>query len=458
MNPTIIDSGTLEARRHELRKMRMSMVGGKLISNLRTVERGVSARAYRGGYWGFASAPAVGSAADEAAALARVRQQALANAAAMGRFGSREDLALPGQAYRGQHRFEGRTALSAAECGARLAELHDWVQQKYPGLRSIHFLLGEEQHHKDLSTDAGGESLASIQRGVFAMTLVGEDIEGAPIEVDEVLSSLGSLADLDWSLATVAPLVDRLHEHLQAKRHAVAARGGLQTVVMAPELAGMLAHEAMGHPCEADAVLAGAVTADLVGKPVASALVSMVDFAHHYQGAEAMCPVYVDDEGVAARDVVMIERGLLKDFMHSRETAARLGQAPTGNARAYNPHDEPLVRMRNTAILPGPSTLASMIEGVDDGYLLVKTGNGQADTTTEFMFGVTLGYEIKGGKLGRAIRDTTVSGSAIKVLQSVDAVGDDMVWNCAGYCGKKQPMVVSVGGPSLRARAHLGGE
>jgi TldD protein len=171
-----------------------------------------------------------------------------------------------------------------------------------------------------------------------------------------------------------------------------------------------------------------------------------------------MCPVYVDDEGVAARDVVMIERGLLKDFMHSRETAARLGQAPTGNARAYNPHDEPLVRMRNTAILPGPSTLASMIEGVDDGYLLVKTGNGQADTTTEFMFGVTLGYEIKGGKLGRAIRDTTVSGSAIKVLQSVDAVGDDMVWNCAGYCGKKQPMVVSVGGPSLRARAHLGGE
>ena len=114
--------------------------------------------------------------------------------------------------------------------------------------------------------------------------------------------------------------------------------------------------------------------------------------------------------------------------------------------------------MRNTAILPGTSKLDDMIAGVDDGYLLLNTGNGQADSTTEFMFGITLAYEIRNGKLGRAMRDTTMSGSAIKVLKSVDAVSDDMHWSCAGYCGKKQPMVVSMGGPALRARAHLGGE
>jgi TldD protein len=74
------------------------------------------------------------------------------------------------------------------------------------------------------------------------------------------------------------------------------------------------------------------------------------------------------------------------------------------------------------------------------------------------MFGITLGYEIRGGKLGRAIRDTTVSGSAIKVLQSVDAVSSDVDWSCSGYCGKKQVMVVSMGGPALRAQAHLGGQ
>jgi TldD protein len=144
--------------------------------------------------------------------------------------------------------------------------------------------------------------------------------------------------------------------------------------------------------------------------------------------------------------------------MSSRETAARLGIPATGSARAYNPHDEPLVRMRNTAILPGRDRLEDMIAGVDDGYLLMKTVNGQADSTTEFMFGISLAYEIRGGRLGRAIRDTTLSGSAIKVLQSVDAVSEDMHWNCSGYCGKKQPMVVSMGGPAMRARAHLGGE
>jgi TldD protein len=243
-----------------------------------------------------------------------------------------------------------------------------------------------------------------------------------------------------------------------AKREAVPARGGAATVVLGPELAGILAHEAMGHPCEADIVLGGAVTRSLLGQRVASDRVTMIDYAHTRDGQEVMCPVYVDDEGTPAEDAVLIERGILRGLMHSRETAARMGLATTGSARAYGPSDEPLVRMRNTAILPGTDKLADMIAGVDEGYLLLKTANGQADSTTEFMFGITLGYEIRGGKLGSAIRDTTLSGSAIKVLQSVDAVSDDMHWTCGGYCGKKQPMVVSMGGPALRARAQLGGQ
>jgi TldD protein len=282
--------------------------------------------------------------------------------------------------------------------------------------------------------------------------------DGSPIELNQPLSWKGSVADFDWSPQALAPELDELHEHLQAKRNAVAARGGMQTVILAPALAGMLAHEAMGHPCEGDIVLGGAVTGRMLGQRVASDLISMVDIAHTWRGQEALMPVYVDDEGSPGQDAVLIERGMLKGFMHSRETAERLGQLPTGSARAYAPGDEPLVRMRNTAILPGTSKLADMVAGVDDGYLLIKTGNGQADSTTEFMFGISLAYEIKGGKLGAAIRDTTVSGSAIEVLQAVDAVSSDMYWEANGYCGKKQPMVVAMGGPALRTRVHLGGQ
>jgi TldD protein len=442
----------LETRQHELRKTRMRMVDGHLMGNLRSVQAGVSARAYRGGYWGFASAPA-----DDAGVQALVRTQAVDNARTMAGFGTRAALALPGGHHRGEQPRFGRAELSAADCADRMAALHAHCMAHYPGLRSTQVLVTDEHHIKQLQTDGGGQSLARIQRAAVYVVLVGEDLRGMPIELTEIVSGMGSLADIDWSLDTLSPLLDRLHGHLQAKRHAVPARGGEHTVVLAPELAGMLAHEAMGHPCEADSVLGGAITADLRDQRVASDLITMVDLAHHWDGQALMCPVYADDEGTPAQDVTMIERGLLRQFMHSRETAARLGLPPSGNARAYGPDDEPLVRMRNTAILPGTSTLDELIAGVDDGYLLLDTGNGQADATTEFMFGVNLAYEIRGGKLGAAVRDTTLSGSALKVLQSVDGVGNDMKWSCNGYCGKKQPMVVSVGGPSLRARAHLGG-
>jgi len=443
----------LETRRHELRKRRILMVDGNLTVNSQTVDSGASSRAYQGGYWGFASSPDTSP-----AGLDRLTSQARQNAAAMGRFGARQTQPLPSGTYRGEHVFRGKPAITQSECVQRMAEISAWCRHRYPRLKSTSVVFSDEHHSKWLSTSTGSEVLNSIQRALFAITFTAQDAHGAPVELREIFSGKGSLADLDFSIDHLAPALDRLHEHVLAKCEAVPARGGSHTVVMAPELAGILAHEAMGHPCEADLVLGGAVTRDLLGQPVASELVSMIDFAHSFRGEELMIPVYADDEGTPARDAVLIENGILKEFMNSRETAARMGMSPTGSARAYAPSDEPLVRMRNTAILPGTSRLEDMIAGVEDGYYLMKTGNGQADSTTEFMFGINLAYEIKNGKLGRAIRDTTLSGSAIKVLQSADAVSSDMHWECSGYCGKKQPMVVSMGGPALRAQAQLGGE
>ena len=444
----------LETRRHTLRKMRMLMVDGNLTTNLRSTEAGVSARVHSGGYWGFAAMPGAGSAEQ----VAQVQTQAHSNVQAMGRFGTKSALALPGDSYVGEHVYRGKPELTPAECNERLLALHTYCKQRYPGLKSTRFLLADEHHSKWLTTSRGGESLSSIQRALCYVTFMAEADDGSPVELNQALSWKGSASDFDWSPQALESQLDELHTHIQAKRHAVPARGGTQTVVLAPALAGMLAHEAMGHPCEGDIVLGGAVTARLVGQGVASELVTMVDVAHTWNGAEVMMPVYVDDEGTPAQDAMLIDKGQLTGFMHSRETAERLGQAPTGSARAYAPGDEPLVRMRNTVIVPGTSSLKDMVAGVEEGYLLMKTGNGQADSTTEFMFGISLAYEIKNGKLGAAIRDTTVSGSAIKVLQSVDAVSSDMHWEAAGYCGKKQPMVVSMGGPALRARAHLGGQ
>ncbi len=129
----------------------------------------------------------------------------------------------------------------------------------------------------------------------------------------------------------------------------------------------------------------------------------MTDFAHTAFGEEAPLPVYVDDEGVLAEDAELIRNGRLTGYMVNRELGRHYSMRPQGNARAFAFNDEPLIRMRNTAVLPGRDKLEDMIASVEDGYYLISSTNGQADTTGEFMFGVGIGYEIKNGRIGRGI-------------------------------------------------------
>ena len=442
-----------EYRIHEQKTTNILMVDGNVSTNSQLLEAGVNARVYDKGYWGFASSP------DTSARNVELMQaQAFANAGTLSHFGRKKILTLPSAAYHGdQHRF-GRAAMTESEVMELLETIHAYCKRKYPDLISVILRVHSDDDCKHVVTSVGSQATSWVQRAVLYYGFTMSDEHGKPVRVVSYISGKGSLADLDISMESLEPAFDTLYQHLQAKRVAVPARAGQHTVVLAPNLAGMLAHEAMGHPCEADIVLGGAATKDLLGKRVASEMITMVDFANTYNGEELMMPVYADDEGTPASDVIIIKNGILQQFMNSRETAVLTDSPATGNARAFSFGDEPLVRMRNTAILPGNSRLEDIIAGVEDGYYLMRTSNGQADTTTEFMFGITLGYEIKNGKLGRAIRDTSISGNAVKMLSSVDAVSNDMYWSCAGYCGKSQNMVTSMGGPALRAIAHLGGE
>jgi TldD protein len=281
--------------------------------------------------------------------------------------------------------------------------------------------------------------------------------DGGSVELYDVFGGRGQFEDVFDDPDKLKPKIDALYAHLSAKAKSIYPEGGPASVILGPDLAGILAHEAIGHTAEGDFVLGGSVAGRNFGRPVASELVTLVDFAHSALGETCPVPIWIDDEGTKARDAVLIDKGVLSAFMHNKETARKLGHEPTGNARAYQFSDEPLVRMRNTAILPGASKLADMIASVDDGYYLMKTNNGQADSTSEFTFGVILGYEIKKGKLGRALRDTTVSGVAFDMLKTVTALSDDMSWLCGGMCGKKQLITVGMGGPAIACRINVGG-
>jgi TldD protein len=333
------------------------------------------------------------------------------------------------------------------------------VVEKYKNLTNRTIVVNTLGMEKMLAVSDGADGHHFAPRSIVVVMMTALTPEGTPVELYEPFGGFGHFDEIAMlkDPALLVPKLDALYGHLMALREGAHAQAGVRKCVLHPDLAGILAHEAVGHTVEADIVRSGSVAAHLVGKPVASELVSMVDFAHTALGQPVPMPVYLDDEGVLAEDVNLIENGILKGFMHSRESAQHFGAKAQGSARAFAFSDEPLIRMRNTAILPGKDKLEDMIASVDDGYYLVKTGNGQADTTGEFMFAVSMGYEIKNGKIGKAIRETTISGLAFEMLKTVDMVSDDMNWGCAGMCGKKQPMPVGMGGPAVRCDMNIGG-
>lgn len=232
-------------------------------------------------------------------------------------------------------------------------------------------------------------------------------------------------------------------------------KGERATVILDPGLVGLISHEAIGHTVEADFVSSGAITKGKIGQRVGSELVTLFDSG---QEGHAGGTILVDDEGVITKKTIIIDKGILMSYLHNRQSANEYGVEPTGNARAFEYSDEPIIRMRNTAIMPGKSTLQEIIADTKQGYLLKGAKGGQADANAEFMFGVQEAYRITDGKIGELLRGVTLSGQAFDVLMSVDRVSNDFKWDMGfGYCGKWQAAKVDGGGPYIRCQAIIGG-
>lgn len=247
---------------------------------------------------------------------------------------------------------------------------------------------------------------------------------------------------------------ERAAKLLEAKH----VSGSKTTVLLDHAMVGLLAHEAIGHTVEADFVLSGSVVKDKIGQKVASELVSLVDSGRSEIMGNAGGTIMVDDEGVAAGRTAIIEDGILKSFLHNRESAMTFGTKSTGNARAFQYSDEPLIRMRNTFIQPGTDKLADMIKETKHGYVVKGARNGQADANGEFMFGAEEVYLVEKGEVKDLMKGASISGNAFDVLRSVDMVGDEFHYDIGtGYCGKYQPAKVDGGGPYIRCTAIIGG-
>ena len=223
-------------------------------------------------------------------------------------------------------------------------------------------------------------------------------------------------------------------------------------VIFHPSVTGLLTHEAIGHNAEADAVLSGSsIIEGKLGEKIASELVTIID--------DSTIPgkwgsFDYDSEGTPSSRRVIIEKGVLKGYMHSLETAAKMGVKPNGSARAQDYGCRPIVRMSNTYIEPGDSTFEELVKGIDlgvylrggeYGYVFCERGQYTCHAGEAIM--------IRNGELAEHIRDVSVAGMTLETLMNIDAVSNDFEMNMPGTCGKDgQGMYVDNGGPHIRVK------
>ncbi len=333
---------------------------------------------------------------------------------------------------------------------AYLKEIEKAVKQE--GISGTRVVYSEGRSHIVFENSEGIRKEYEIVRTGYVVSAIASD--GADIQAG--YQSHHNIAGYEIfrkydPFEAAAKAVADARELLKAKT----PKGGTMKVILDPELAGVFTHEAVGHASEADLVLQGdSILFDRPGKQVAPGNVTIIDdpTLHEY----GYFPF--DAEGTDSGRTVLVENGIMTSFLHSRETAGKLGGEP-GHARAQG-YSLPHVRMSNTFIDRGDASFEEMLEDVRDGIYLIGSRGGQVNTGQGiFQFNAEKGYIVKDGKIGEAVRDVSLSGKTLEILQNISLVGKD-VRLTAGYCGKfGQTVPVTDGAPHITvSKATVGGQ
>ncbi len=449
------ETGLVELRYHHKENRSFFAEKGRIESTALRKRSGVGVRVLHNGTWGFASTSEITKSSIQNAM--RIAKQAAEISSSLR---SEKIPKLPKANFAvgdfigaGIDDFRKKTVEEKLNM---VLQIQEDAMKSSSLLQSVGCGFSEIYEEKAIVTSDGADSFFSMVRPEFRVNAVARE-NGSLQSGSESIGVTGGWDCLfqnrnpsQISQDACKTAIDLLKSELPG--------GGLSTVILSPSIVGLLVHEAIGHTVEADFVLAGSVAKGKIGTRVGSDLVSLCDSgaSEYYPGAGGTIPV--DDEGVIPEKTMIIEHGILKSYLHNRETAERFNTTPTGSARAWEYSDVPLIRMRNTFLLPGDSSLEEMIANTKDGYYLDGAKNGQADATGEFMFAVQKAFKIENGKITKLLKGVTVSGLAFDVLQSVDMVSKEFKWDLgSGHCGKGQPAKVDAGGPYIRAKVLLGG-
>lgn len=324
---------------------------------------------------------------------------------------------------------------------------------KIDGIVSTNISFSESQSNSILLSTDGTNIQSENNRIVLSMNSVADN--GQVMQFGH--ESIGGVQGFELiENSDLESFGRRISEKALSLLDAKQAPSGDFPVIFDPELTGVFIHEALGHASEADIILRNdSILKDKIGQKIGSELITVVDDATRKDGFGHFA---YDVEGSNSNKNVLVENGVLKTVLSSRESAKKLGLESSGNARS-SIKNQPLVRMSNTYIKPGDSSFDEMIEDMHEGIYLKGSRGGQVDTGKGiFQFNAVEAYKIENGELSTHLRDVSLSGSTLDILNNVDAVGSDFKLN-VGFCGKDgQTVPVGDGGPHIRvSKATVGG-
>jgi TldD protein len=310
-----------------------------------------------------------------------------------------------------------------------------------------------DSHKKTIFLSSAG---SYIEQPRTDITLRLSAIAAEDGDVQQMNLSLGSRGDFS-SMRGLHQPVEEMARHAVALLSAPQVKGGEYTVVLDPVLAGVFVHEAFGHLSESDFVYENDRLREIMvlGKKFGSRELNIVDSA----AVPGLRGSYkYDDEGVPATKTYLIHEGKLVGRLHSRETAAKMNEKPTGNARAINYRFPPIVRMTNTYIEPGKTSFDEIIADIKEG-VYAKNWFGGTTSMEMFTFSAGEAYMIRNGKIAEALRPVVLTGNVFTTLNNIDAISNDLDMNQGGGCGKggQMPLPVSNGSPHIRIRHCLVG-
>lgn len=438
----------LELRVEEVESTTLRYRGRELEEVGRSLSRGGSVRALIQGGWGFVSFNSL----DDLRAYVSL---AIAEARLAADGGSRlQEVEPVVDVVRADLAKDPRT-VPLEQKKALLDEYNEALWASSPKIQTTVIRYHDVFRRKWLATSEGTyleQERADITASFVAVAREGNDVQQAVL-------SLGSAEDYG--------ILENLHEQVadvgcqaEALLAARPVKGGTYTVVVDPILAGVFVHEAFGHLSEADHVYENPRLQELMvlGKRFGPPELHIYDGAAipHRRGSYKY-----DDEGVPAQVTPLVEGGVLVGRLHSRETAAKMGERVTGNARALSYRYRPLVRMTNTYIANGTVPKEDLFADIREGIYVIRSLGGQTDVEM-FTFAAAQAFMIRDGRLAEQVRGVNLSGNLFETLMNIEAIGDDFQWGPeGGGCGKggQSPLPVGTGSPHLRIRnVVVGGE